>query len=783
MTRKGDKVKKGSKKGFSTEGAFVTSDPRFSQVYNDPRFRAPRKKDLKIKLDDRFTKEELSFGKSSAKVDKYGRKISGKDDEEQKDVFDKLYETTKEDEDEDEGESEAEADVMARARGLMSEEESSESSSSESEDEDEEVVFNEKQEDEDVFGEIQEDGEVPEGEPTTRLAAVNLDWDHITSTDLFATFSGFIQKGGKLIKVSIYPSDYGKMKMQKEEVEGPPKEFFGAIETNEGAESDSGENDDEDGEIDIQKATKKLYTEDEGIDYNSKALRKYQLQRLRYYYAVINCDSVETAKSIYENCDETEYESTANTFDLRYIPEDMEFTDSVPRDTCDRVPSSYKPIDFATDALRNSKVKLSWDETPIQRIEMTSRDFSQREIDDMDFKAYLASDSSEEEAEEDAEKTKERYRRLLKKPEPDEEDDEDGISDVDMEVTFTPGLIEADKEVKEEKEESKQQTTIEKYRNKEKDRKKKRKEKLKEMKKQERAKKTGKREKHRHIEEKKDDNHFDMKDIIKAEKLKLKKKKSKKQKRQEREIGEIDEDIKIDEGDTRFDEIFEDHEFAIDPTNPEFKKTTVMKKLEERKNPSSQDHAVWIDESKCFFEDLPKDTIVVGKYEAYEFDANKNDYVNSNRLQVEITVDETFDNNHRVVSQKNSPIGQFTFTSLDSGEHKFCITPKHTDWSKRAKHRILFDLAVGDARPLVDSRRDEDVNFLTMKTNELVRKIQDIRREQQLFRVKEAIFRDTSESVNYNSVKWTGVQLIVLVAIGVWQTSYLKSYFVKQKVV
>lgn len=189
------------------------------------------------------------------------------------------------------------------------------------------------------------------------------------------------------------------------------------------------------------------------------------------------------------------------------------------------------------------------------------------------------------------------------------------------------------------------------------------------------------------------------------------------------------------------------------------------------------------DETKCFFEDLPKDTIVVGKYEAYEWDAEKNDYVNSDHLQIEITVDETFDNNHRVVSQKNAPVGQFTFTSLDSGEHKFCLTPKHTDWSRRAKDRISLDLAVGDAKPLVDSRRDEDVNFLTLKTNDLVRRLEEIRKEQQLFRIKEANFRDTSENVNANSVKWTFIQVVVLIAIGMWQMTYLKSYFVKQKVV
>lgn len=192
---------------------------------------------------------------------------------------------------------------------------------------------------------------------------------------------------------------------------------------------------------------------------------------------------------------------------------------------------------------------------------------------------------------------------------------------------------------------------------------------------------------------------------------------------------------------------------------------------------------VQTDETKCFYEDLPKNTIVVGKYEAYEYNAPKDDYVNSDHLQMEITVDETFDNNHRVVSQKNSPIGQFTFTSLDSGEHKFCLTPRHTNWGRRAKHRIFLDLAVGDARALVDSRRDEDVSFLTMKTNELVRRLQDVRRAQSLFRVQEVNFRDASEAVNYNSVKWTCIQVVVLIVVGVWQVSYLKNYFVKQKVV
>ncbi|KAK4044110.1 Pre-rRNA-processing protein esf1 [Parachaetomium inaequale] len=658
---------KPTKRESASDGRIT--DSRFASFETDPRYQLPSKKNLKTKLDSRFSRvlKDADFV-ATAKVDRYGRKL--KTDTKKK-ALQRLYEDEDEKAEEDEedqedveDDAEVEDDDIVRRElekadttydpargGGFSSSESESDSGEESDSEGEPEVDDGVEESRPGIRLRREKQEVEVGEVTNRFAVVNIDWDHIKSMDLLALFSSFVPVGGRIEKVSVYPSEFGKERMQREEVEGPPREIFkkGKDSDDEDDEEDSAsesEDDDDVAEDSDEEVRKELLQEGNDQDFDSDALRTYQLDRLRYYYAVVVCSDKNTAHKIYDATDGSEYLSSSNFLDLRFIPDDVAFDDE-PRDECDSVPSGYKPVEFVTDALQHSKVKLTWDMHPeeVSRKESIKKAFtgSRSDIAENDLRAYLASDSEsegeeeedvpaeEQEVEEAPLSKKELARRKMRAAlglgdEPAPKASKSGPVG-EMQITFAPAL--SGKPEKEEAEE----TTIEKYKRKEKERKEKKKamalakregvepEAVQEqpaaegaddlgfndpffftsepvqpsksaMRKEERLKKRAAREQEEadnaaqkaqlellmadengggaHLD------HFDMKEISRAEKKKSKKKKGKKGVEDQ---GGLQDEFSMNVEDNRFKAVFENHEFAIDPSNPKYKATQGMKKL------------------------------------------------------------------------------------------------------------------------------------------------------------------------------------------------------------
>ncbi|KAF2070058.1 hypothetical protein CYY_008627 [Polysphondylium violaceum] len=303
-----------------------------------------------------------------------------------------------------------------------------------------------------------EEEDVPRGDATRRFAVLNCDWDNVNSKSLFILLSSFVPKGGFIKNITVYPSDYGLKQMAIEKQMGPSKELWdtSAKKANPIKEADSTLTYDR--------------TEDaesfDGKGFNLEKLRQYELSKLKYYYAVVECDSVATANNIYDEVEGTEIEDTANVLDLRFIPDEQEFTNT-PRDSCDEMPTSEVPkFDFSTSILKGTTVDFTWDVDKNRR-KLLTKNYSKEDAKEEDLRAYLADPESSDESmasDDDSDdqvvdkkdkksSIRAKYRDLLLSGLQDEEKEDD------IKVTFTSAFSDA-KTIKDEDSDDEEDMTV-----------------------------------------------------------------------------------------------------------------------------------------------------------------------------------------------------------------------------------------------------------------------------------------------------------------------------------
>lgn len=375
--------------------ADLVQDPRFAKIHTDPRFRLTPKEIEKFAVDERFKPMFTEKRFQGAVPTKVDSK--GRKVKATKNDLAKVYDVKDIDCIDEEGQFKWDV----------------ESSS-------EEEVLDEYQE----LPQVWKEPDAPvSDESTSRIAVMNCDWRGINSTDLFVLFSSFCKDGGRVVKVEIMPSEFGMQRMKQEEISGPSA-----------ADLVIGE----------------------GVD--ADRLRQFEIDQMKYYYAVISFDSIDTAVKVYEECDGLEIERTSNCLDLRFIPDSLTEFPYPPRDNATQAPKNYKLKDFYTRALQSSRVELTWDETPLERKEALQRAFTADNLDDLDLREYLAtpteSEASDAEIKNDEDEPAfeklSQFKRMRK-------------DDVELEITFNTAFDDAAQHVKDRQSQPEDETAWEKY--------------------------------------------------------------------------------------------------------------------------------------------------------------------------------------------------------------------------------------------------------------------------------------------------------------------------------
>ncbi|KAH1019956.1 hypothetical protein HUJ04_009698 [Dendroctonus ponderosae] len=468
-------------------------DKRFLHVKKDPKFRKVPKSESKVKIDGRFQSmfTDKQF-QSNYTSDKRGRPVKLRSKEDLK----RFYEVSSEEESASESDSEApEPGKHVRARSSASSEDEAPQpnkldvkdkklpvdvkeklrdlqvdyargekclySDSSSDDEETDQEVSDSEDIDHKWGELDADAGTTE-EATHRLAACNLDWDRIRAIDLMVLFNSFLPPSGAIKSVVIYPSEYGKQRLKEEEVKGPIE----LVDADPHPEPEEDEN-------------------EEGSKYHMEKLRQYQLNCLKYYYAVITVNNANSANKIYTECDGMEYESSTTKIDLRFIPDEMTFDDET-KDSCDQLPTKYQPRFFTTTALQQAKVELTWDETNPDRLEISEKINSGKldDISEKELENYLAASSDEDESSDESEEDSQqgssidKYKALLEGIQDKEQEKKN--KDFEMEISWGVSLKKkTDKLIKEKQISKEDKTPFQKYLDKKKEKRKERKKKAK----------------------------------------------------------------------------------------------------------------------------------------------------------------------------------------------------------------------------------------------------------------------------------------------------------------
>ncbi|KAF4020206.1 hypothetical protein G4228_012270 [Cervus hanglu yarkandensis] len=148
-------------------------------------------------------------------------------------------------------------------------------------------------------------------------------------------------------------------------------------------------------------------------------------------------------------------------------------------------------------------------------------------------------------------------------------------------------------------------------------------------------------------------------------------------------------------------------------------------------------------EKRCFIEEIPDETMVIGNYRTQMWDKQKEVFLPSTPglgMHVEV----------------KDPEGKRVHLDIQVGEH---------------------------ANNYPEIAAKDKLTELQLRARQLLDQVEQIQKEQDYQRYREERFRLISESTNQRVLWWSIAQTVILILTGIWQMRHLKSFFEAKKLV
>lgn len=137
-------------------------------------------------------------------------------------------------------------------------------------------------------------------------------------------------------------------------------------------------------------------------------------------------------------------------------------------------------------------------------------------------------------------------------------------------------------------------------------------------------------------------------------------------------------------------------------------------------------------EKKCFIEEIPDETMVIGKYRTQLWDKQTSSFLPSTPglgMHVEIKDPDT----KIILSRQYGSDGRFTFTSHTPGEHQICLHSNSTKMALFAggKLRVHLDIQVGEhTNNYPEIAAKDKLTELQLRVRQLLDQVEQVQKEQ-----------------------------------------------------